>query len=191
MLTALSTAANFGEAITTLPNAAASFTSGELANNIGGSLFGSTTSTNIIAGPISMGAASTEQWSNFLGTVLIPSGGTLRFSSTSLTLNGGESTIFDIEGAGVLQTRNAGTVRLGELTGDGLITNPQANTGTGVFDIGFNNANSTFAGVISGTNSIVKVGTGTLTLSGSTNNFTTTVNDDGSITTNYFAASGL
>jgi fibronectin-binding autotransporter adhesin len=50
---------------------------------------------------------------------------------------------------------------------------------------------STYIGTISGPNNVVKTGAGTLTLDGSTNSFTTTINGDGSITTNYFATNGL
>ena len=155
-----------GDNITIVSGATATINSSSLGNGFGGNVFGGANCTNVILGPVSAGASSVEQWSNFLGTVQIPNGGTLRFSSTSLSLNGGEQATFEVDGTGVLQTRNAGTVRLGALSGNGNISNPQANTGTGVFQIGFNNANSTFSGSITGTNSIIKVGMGTLALSG-------------------------
>ena len=192
MPTALSTAASIGNTITTLPNSSATFLSGELANNFGGSFVGNVTATNVIASSMSFGAGAVQQYSNFLGTVLIPSGGTLRFSSTSLSLNGGDNTVFDIEGTGVLQTRNQGTVRIGALQGNGFINNPQANTGTGVWQIGANNSDSVFSGYIQGTNSIVKIGTGRLTLNGG-GGFTNIWTPDGGFNyyTNIVTTNGL
>ena len=152
-----------------IPNGAtATLNSSALGNGYGGNISGGANSTNVITGPVSFGVANVEQYSNFLGTVVVQSGGTARFSSTSLALNGGENTTFDLEGTGVLQTRNQGTVRLGALIGNGFISNPQANTGTGIFEIGFKNTDTTFSGAIQATNAIVKVGTGRLTLNGGT-----------------------
>src|SRR5208283_2112203 len=126
----------------------ATFSTGELANNCGGNFVGDATATNVmgLGSGLSLGAGSTEQFTNFLGTVLIPSGATLRFSSTSLTLNGGENTIFEVDGTGALETRNAGTVRIGALQGNGYIPEPQANTGVPVWQIGGKNIDTVFSG---------------------------------------------
>lgn len=144
----------------------ANFTADALGDLMSGNFYGGPNSTNAILSGISAGVANTQQYSNFLGTVLITTSGTLRFSSTSLQNNGGANTIFDIEGNGVLQTRNSGTVWVGALTGNGYINNPQANIGTGNFIIGTKGIDSTFSGTIQGTNSIVKSGSAKLTLSG-------------------------
>ena len=190
--TAVSTAASIGNIITTLSDAAATFTSGELANNLGGSFVGGATATNVmgLGQGLSLGAGSTEQFTNFLGTVLIPSGATLRFSSTSLTLNGGDYTTFDVEGTGVLQTRNAGTVHLGSLIGTGYITEPQANTGFGNWVIGYKNTDDVYNGTITASNSLVKVGTAKLTLY-SPSNLVTSLDSQGNTVTNYIVTNTM
>ena len=192
MPTAVSTAASIGNTITTLSDAAATFTSGELANNLGGSFVGDATATNVmgLGQGLSLGAGSTEQFTNFLGTVLIPSGATLRFSSTSLTLNGGDYTTFDLEGTGVLQTRNAGTVHLGSLIGTGSINEPQANSGFGNWVIGYKNVDCVFGGTITASNSIVKVGTAKLTLY-APSNMVTSLDSVGDTVTNYIVTNTI
>ena len=144
-----------------------------------GSVYGGPNSTNFIAGSISEQAASLQQYANFPGTVQILTGATLRYSATANLNNGGPNTTFDIEGTGVLQTRNAGTVWVGALTGNGFINNPQANTGTGTFIIGTKNVDSTFSGTISGTNNLVKAGTAKLTLDGTLSYVGTTTVSNG------------
>jgi autotransporter-associated beta strand protein len=192
MPTALGTSVQFGNNITTVDGASVTFTSGELANGIGGNFVGSATATNVmgLGSGLSLGAGSTEQFTNFFGVVLIPSGATLRFSSTGLTLNGGDYTTFDLEGTGVLQTRNAGTVHLGSLIGTGSITEPQANSGFGNFVVGYKNVDCVFGGTITASNSLVKVGTAKLTFY-APSNLVTSVDSQGDTVTNYIVTNTI
>ena len=74
---------------------------------------------------------------------------------------------------------------------NGGIANPNAG-GTGNMIIGTGNQDSTYRGSISGGNNIFKTGTGTLTLIGTTNAFTSTLDvNSGTITTNYYTTNGL
>jgi fibronectin-binding autotransporter adhesin len=180
-----------GNNITIAPGASFTMASSALGNGYGGLVFGGATSTNFIGANVSCGSGTMQQYSNFLGTVVVQSGGTLRFSSTGLTINGGDTNVFEIANGGTLQTRNAGTVRLGALQGEGTIGNPQANTGTPSWQIGAKNTDSVFKGIITASNSIVKIGTGQLTLSGMTNWMYTYVDPDFNQITNYAATNGL
>jgi hypothetical protein len=117
--------------------------------------------------------SGSAQLGGFLGTVVIPSGSQLRFSSTSgPNGNGGSNTTFQVDGT--INTRNAGGAGgavLGALTGGGSLQG-QSNTpaGTVIYQIGSKNINSVFSGIItnsaSGTVALNKVGSATLTLSG-------------------------
>jgi fibronectin-binding autotransporter adhesin len=166
-----STTPTANDNITIVNGAGASINSGQLGNGYGGLVSGGITSTNYIIGPVSCGNI-TEQFSNLLGVIQIQPGGSLRFASTTTTgINGSDNATFDVEGSGVLQTRNNFNVHCGALQGNGNITEPQAGgTGIGNFVIGYNNNSTTFSGFIIGSNNIVKVGTGTLTLSGGLTN---------------------
>jgi fibronectin-binding autotransporter adhesin len=148
-----------------------------------GLIFGDALSTNVIGNQFT--AQGTAQWNGFLGTVLVPDGAGLRMYGAT----GGTNTTFEIDGTGSLFSRNADTITLGALNGNGAISAP-SNPGA-TLDIGSKGVNSTFGGTISGTYNLVKVGSATFTLDGSTNSFTTTINDDGSISTNYFGTNGL
>ncbi len=159
-----STASFPGDNITIVDGAGVSINSGQLGNGFGGTVTGGVNSTNSLIGPISFNSPNVEQWSNFLGTVLIPTGGSLRFASTSLTLNGSDNATFDLEGTGSINTRNPGTVHLGALKGNGSIISPSS--GTANYIIGLKGINTTFSGIITGTNNLVKSGAGTLTLNG-------------------------
>ena len=149
-----------------------------------GLVSGDAFSTNMIANQTTYAGAGA--WNAFPGTVLIPSGAGLRGNGSI----GGTNTTLEIDGTGVFFARNAADVdTFGALTGNGAITAPTTAGATIV--IGTKGVDSTFIGSITGGYNITKTGAGKLTLNGSTNNFTTTINDDGSITTNYFMASGL
>ena len=149
-----------------------------------GLVSGDALSTNVIGNQFT--AQGTAQWNGFFGTVLIPNGAGLRLYGST----GGTNTTFEIDGTGSMFARDtANVLTLGALTGNGAIS-PPSNPGA-TFIIGSKGIDSTFTGSISGTNNIIKTGAGKLTLNGSTNSFTTTINDDGSITTNYFMTSGL
>lgn len=164
-----------GNQITIATGGTVAFASANTANGIGGSIVGDATSTNSIVGPISIGAAGTKQYQNFPGTVQIEATGSIRFSSTGLNINGGDNTTFVNEGT--INTRN-GTVGansgvyLGALFGNGILGSGGAGAGGSTYIIGTKNIDSTFSGQIVDVNAatnvtIIKGGTGTLTLNGS------------------------
>lgn len=95
----------------------------------------------------------------------------------------GSNADFEINTANGMRIDVGGlTAKLGSLSGTGTIRNGGDNTAT--YQIGSNNRNSTFSGVIAqqgtGVISLVKVGTGTLTLSG-TNTYTGTTTIQGGV----------
>ncbi|HVM46534.1 MAG TPA: autotransporter-associated beta strand repeat-containing protein [Candidatus Acidoferrum sp.] len=147
--------------------------SSQLGNAFAGLMYGDATTTNVIATQVSMNANNVQQYSNFLGVVQVQSAGALRFSNTSLNANGGDNTSFELEGW--IETRN-GTgngagVSLGALSGvAGTLSGGVNADGNGVYVIGARNLNTTFSGTVSGSPprglSLVKVGTGRLTLDG-------------------------
>jgi autotransporter-associated beta strand protein len=158
-------------------------------NGRGNSFSGSVTSadangTNVFAGAHSISSASTKQFQSHNGTVQVLS--EFRFSSTTLTVNGGDNTTFDIESTGTIETRNgvnAGAgVSLGALTGNGTLKGASDAAGNSTYVIGAKDVDSTFSGRITDTTfgnvSIVKMGSAKLTLSGSvTNTGSTTVSN--------------
>lgn len=172
-----------GNPIAVSPVSSGVLSSVSLSNGSGSLLTGAADSTLTISGPFSFTSSGVSQFAGFDGTVIVPSGSQLRFSSTSgPNGNGGANTIFQIDG--LMNTRNAGGtngVVLGALTGGGTIQG-QSNTaaGTVVYHIGARNLDTTFSGVFAngsnGTAAINKLGAGTLTLSGaSTHTGATTV----------------
>lgn len=189
-----------GNPLTIAPGATVSFNSQALGDQYTGLISGSAGSTNLIAGPWTAAGAGTS-YNGFSGTVLIPTLGDLRFFASPC---GGTNTTFDITGTGIVQTRTTEVVFLGTLIGNGSfgfdtslnllaggITAPNAGS-TGNFVIGSANTSSTYRGTISGANNIYKTGTGTLTLIGSTNVFTSVIDGGtGLIDTNYFMTNGL
>ena len=175
----------------TIPSGAAvTFSTTALGNGIAGVVTsGDSTSTINISGSVSF-SATTRSLDPFTGTITIPSGATLRVSPTSGT-EGSANATFNVNGT--LQPRNPGlTWTLGALTGSGTLAGMQtviASAASVTYLIGTNNASTTFSGKFNEvvlppgaatTNSptaITKLGTGTLTLSGtSTNSGATTVN---------------
>lgn len=164
---------------------AATLNSSSAGNGYGGNIIGGSTSTNILTGAISANN-TTKQFQSMLGTVVIGSGNSLRFSSTSLNVNGGDFTTFDLSG-GSINTRNGtGTgagVSLGALQGtSGSSLNGAGNAdGNGIYIIGAKGIDTVFSGAINGVvprnTSIVKTGAGRLTLDG-------TLAYDGSTTIN-------
>jgi fibronectin-binding autotransporter adhesin len=153
--------------------ATATVNSTQAGNGYGGLVYGDATTTNVFSGTGSFGTANVKQYQNLLGTVQIPLGSALRFSSTSLTVNGGDNATFELEGT--LNTRNGTAtgagISLGALTGTGGTLGGAGNAdGNGLYVIGAKNIDCTFSGTVNGTTprgtSITKVGTGRLTLDG-------------------------
>jgi fibronectin-binding autotransporter adhesin len=175
-----------GNTITTPAGETAIFTSDNLANGLSGNFIsGDGASTNSFAGPISISTPNVKQFSNFVGTVVIPDGFQLRFSSTTLSVNGGDNATFVLGSGSTLNTRNgtgaaAGNgIYLGAVLGTGTIGGAGNADGASTYIIGGKGIDCTFDGAISGTaprgSSVVKVGAGTLTLDG-------TLSYDGSTT---------
>ena len=168
--------------------ASATNTSAATGNGIGGNISsGDNTSILTIAnGNTTSYSGGSQQFGSFLGTVTIAASTTLRFSANSSANNfGGTNATWIVNGT--MAPRNAGnTISLGSLSGPGSLTgnsSAAAGAGNAVYQIGYNNASTTFSGNISSNSAVAgalttltKVGTGNLTLSGnSTLNGTTTI----------------
>jgi len=150
------------------PMAAANLGSGVAGNGFSGTIIGDATATNIISGAtqVSFSPSSNKQLQPLLGTLVVPSGASLRFSGSTLA-NGGDFTSFVVDGS--VNTKNGGTVSLGSLDGAGSIN--AGASGVVTYNIGLKNVDSTFSGGINGSlpgtnTAIVKSGTARLTLSG-------------------------
>ena len=187
--------------ITVPANQTGKISSPGLANGVSGNvLSGNSSSVLNLSSGVSFSGTTSAQFDSFTGTINIPAGATLRFSSaTSGNIYGSLNPLFNI--TGTLQPRNAGnTVRLGKISGSGTLTGPQSNAGTGntTYQIGGANVDSVFSGIISSntavTNSIVilhKLGTGRLTLSGASTFTGGTIISNGAVFVNNTTGSGL
>ncbi|HEY1378783.1 MAG TPA: autotransporter-associated beta strand repeat-containing protein [Gemmataceae bacterium] len=104
--------------------------------------------------------------SGFTGTTQIGNGGVLRLGNANAlagsTLSNGPSGTLDFNGLAA--------AALGGLSGSGTLS-----FGTTALTVGGNNASTTFSGVLSGTGSLTKVGTGTLTLTANNSAYTADV----------------
>jgi len=124
-----------------------------------------------------------NSWVGFTGQVNFAGSGTARMLNNSGTFdtNSFVNCSVDISGSAFLQpiTNSGGNVyAFGSLSGNSATAGfAGASAGTGTLSVGALNSSTTFAGQINGNNALTKVGTGTLTLSG-TNTYTgsTTVN---------------
>lgn len=169
-------ATTFAGPIFVQPNQSGTISSAALGNGYSGNVSsGNAASVLNITGGVSFGGTSSSQFDGFAGTINVQPGGTLRFSpnssgNTYCSLN----PTFIINGT--LQPRNDGnTIQLGAFSGSGKLTGPQSNAGSGgtLYVIGGNNSNANFSGVISSNTAVAgsivsvnKIGSGTLTLSG-------------------------
>jgi len=155
-------------------------TSGSLGNELSGAVTGESTSVLSIGGSVSFKQAPL-QFNGFSGTVVVPPGEVLRFSNSTGT-NGGVNTSFNVNGT--LLMRNESTAgQLGALTGSGLLSGEKPAAGTLTFIVGSKDLSTTFAGTVADKTSpntntaLIKVGSGTLTLTGlNPHTGTTTVN---------------
>ena len=184
--------ANIPNNIITPAGATVSFTCDNPASGHGGLFIsGDSTSSNLIAGTLSIGAPATKQFSNFVGAVVVQDGFNMRFSSTTLSVNGGDNTTFIVGSAATLNTRNgtgvaAGNgIYLGALFGVGTLGG-SGNNGASIFVIGGKGNDSTYDGNVVGaaptSTSIVKVGAGTLTFDGTLSYEGSTVVSNGVLT---------
>ncbi len=152
--------------------------------------------------PINAGALTPSgDWSGFTGTIALAGNSpAVRFLGTL----GSAAATFDLgTNGGMIYNRNGGiTVQLGAVTGgpSTFLSGAGSSTSLTTYVIGALNANSTFNGRItdgsSGSTAFIKVGTGTLTLTGiCTNTGTTTISNgtlqvNGSLYTNTVTIAG-
>jgi autotransporter-associated beta strand protein len=171
--------------VTTVDGGTVTFTSGAEGEIWGSQFLGSATTTNRFTQNVSVGGIAS--FSNFLGTVQIAlASGSLRFFNGG-GVSGGDNTIFEFI-SGNVHTRDAQTVSLGYVKGGSSTCGIGGNgTATAISSwlIGAKNLDCSFQGYISGSNSLVKVGTGKLVLDGAT----VTTNTDSATYTNYTYAS--
>jgi fibronectin-binding autotransporter adhesin len=124
----------------------------------------------------SMGGGAT-QLDGVTGTIIVPAPATTSFFRFTSSL-GSVNATFDLTGSSVqLATSGTGTYQLGALIGDTAASALRGVNGV-VWAVGAKNLDTTFAGALGTSgglaNSLTKVGTGRLTLSGP-NNFSSTV----------------
>lgn len=166
-----------GNAITVAPASTVVMVSDNAGNGYGGVITGDAASTYQIGSAGNLGqvsfslGANTQQFGSFLGTVKIVDGASLRFSSTAGVNNGGASTTFDLGTSGSITTRNSAIVNLGAVKGTGTLYGSGGANGTGTYSIGGLNTDNTFDGVIADSavsrlTALTKVGSGALTLTG-------------------------
>jgi rhamnogalacturonan endolyase len=179
--------------------ASATLSSASATNGFGGSVSGSSAANLTLAGALSFNKSGVAQLGGLAGSLAIPSGSSLRFSSTSgANGNGGAGTAFVVNGT--LNSRNSaggGGIVLGSLAGSGNVTG-QTNSpvGSTTFFIGARGGDTTFSGVISnstnGTVALTKQGAGSLTLAGA-NTYTgaTTVSAGSLYVTGSLAATAV
>ena len=176
----------FGGSVLVSAGQSATVASGQLGNGISGSISSEDAASTLnLSGGVSFSGTDSTEFDGFTGTINIPSGSTLRFSSNSSGNSYGSlNPTFVINGT--FQPRNAGnTIQLGQFSGSGTLAGPQSNAGTGdtLYVIGGNNADANFSGTISSNTTVAgssvlvsKIGSGTLTLGGvNTYTGTTTV----------------
>jgi fibronectin-binding autotransporter adhesin len=151
---------------------------------------------NLTLGPVfvTTGNSFVNGTNSFTGTTRVD-GGTLTLSSgttaTSLALFG---STFDTDGAGTLAIASGITAAtFGGLAGSGTLALQTTAAGAVALSVGGGNASSTFAGRLTGPGSLVKIGSGTLTLSGATSDYAggTTVSAGTLLVTNTAAIPGL
>jgi autotransporter-associated beta strand protein len=197
-----SPAYSYAGTITVLAGQSGTVASPGFANSFTGNVIsGDTNSVLNIYDDVSFAGTGSAQFDGFTGTIHILPGGSLRFSEgTSGNTFGSLQPTFVINGT--LRPRNAGnTIRLGALSGNGTITGQekpadQGGTGNVTYNIGGNNTDALFTGVISDALSItnptglIKTGTGKLVLGGSSTFTAGTTVESGSLIVNNTTGSG-
>jgi len=164
----------------------ATFDTAGYAVTLSGSLSGPGSLTKVDSGTLTLAAANT-----FNGNTLL-SAGTLALGSPLALQN---STL-DTSGSGVMSFGALTAATLGGLAGPGTLALSNSATSAVVVSVGNNNASTTYSGALNGLGSLIKIGTGTLALTGS-NTYTgpTTINQgmlvvDGSLVSPVTVDSG-
>ncbi len=101
---------------------------------------------------------------NSLSVPATVSGGALRLSDANAATNGSIGSLIE---NGIVFNSGIGTFNVGGLTGSGPLNLVDSAAAPVSLSVGGNNSSSTFNGSLTGGGSLVKVGTGTLTLNGS------------------------
>ncbi len=183
----------FGGAVEIGPGQIANITSGVLSSGMNGAFSGDGDTVLNLSGSMSFGGATTAQFDGFTGVINLNPGSSIRFSPNgSGNTYGSLAPRFVINGT--LQPRNAGnTIRLGALNGVGTLAGAQSGSGTGtvLFDVGGDDSDGNFSGVISSNTAVAgsavaltKSGAGRLTLSGINTYTGLTALGDGSLLVN-------
>ena len=135
---------------------------------LAGSLSGPGGFQKVGSGTLTLSASN-----GYTGITLI-SGGTLLLANTAAIAG----STFDTSGSGSLSFGTLTSATFGGLQGSGNLALDNANPAAVALSVGGNNSTTTFSGMISGSGSLTKTGSGDLILSGS-NDYTggTTVND--------------
>ena len=165
--------------VTTVDGATVTFTSGAEGEIWGSQFIGSATATNRFTSNVSAGGIAS--FSNFLGTVQFAlTSGNFRFFNGG-GVSGGDNTTFEFI-SGNVHTRDAQTVSLGYIKGGSSTCGIGGQGATiATWAIGAKNLDCSFQGYISGSNNLVKMGSGKLVLDG----FAATTNTDNATFTNY------
>jgi autotransporter-associated beta strand protein len=184
MPAAVSASSAFSPPITNVNGATVTYTSGETANTWANQFNGNASATDIFTGG-NMSISGALSFSNFLGTVIVTNGEVRWFNA----LSGGDNTTFVFQGptGGSFARDAADIIHLGALFGNGVITQPSVSF-PATYWIGGKGNDSDFSGQITGSNNIVKVGAGKLTLDGFTASVLAT---DNSTFTNFQYGSAL
>jgi autotransporter-associated beta strand protein len=123
-----------------------------------------------LAGPLSgpggfqkggTGTLTLSASNGYTGTTLV-TGGTLLLANTA-ALSG---STFDTSGSGALSFGALSSATFGGLQGTGNLTLNNAASGAVALSVGGNNTSTTFSGTLSGSGSLVKLGSGVFTLTG-------------------------
>lgn len=168
----------FGGNVVVPANSSANISSGALANGLSGNLFSGNSASviNLTGSGVSFSGKTSAQFDNFTGILNIQPSATLRYSEDSSgNTFGSLAPVLVVNGT--LQPRDAGnTVQIGSFSGAGILAGANGNykTGDTLYVIGGNNSDSIFSGNISSNSAVAgsdvavtKLGTGMLTLSGS------------------------
>jgi len=161
--------------VLTVDGATVTFTSGALGKIWGAQFVGSANTTNRYLQAMSFGGDSS--FKNFNGIVNLEMAGNARFinipaaSTNNNGYGGGDAAIFNFAlggtNAAAMTSRDPATIRLGEIRGGSFAAGIDSATTAGAIDtyiIGGKNTSFAFEGFIRGSNNIVKVGTGTMTI---------------------------
>lgn len=172
--------------VLTVDGATVSFTSSALGKIWGGQFQGSANTTNRILNQVSFGGDTS--FKNFNGVVNFEAAtGNARFINIPAgTAGGGDAATFNWPAGGgmAVVTRDAATVRLGEIRGGSSICGIDQATTAGVLDtylLGGKNVNCNFEGFFRGINNLVKIGSAQLAFDG----FRIATNTDSLTYTNY------